>query len=249
MNAEISLSDFTVNSTLAEISEFDSKASELLASIGVSVSQNKEETLRSLCQRKDWREKEVLRWIKSHCVREDENSFDVKSESDEERTLEEWIIYLKEYFINPNLTLIENILNRYATLRNNERGNSNQWKEKFESFEKLADPLQLYYHFEKEMVFPLVDRFLNSRRSRIKHGTIRNIKRSLRIMDRDQERMRRIMKTIEINDQDFRNNGNADSTLLIQKESLNILFNRLSNQFRKEQDYFMPLVSESISDS
>ncbi len=110
MNTDQSLATITPDATISQITAADKQAAELLASIGLSLAKHKNETLRSVCQQRQWSETEVLKWVKKHTdpVNEDTSN---KSEQlpGDGTNLSEWIEHLKEAFIHPNLALLSEL--------------------------------------------------------------------------------------------------------------------------------------------
>lgn len=64
MKSEKTLTRLTPEATINKIISADQHAAELLASIGMNPEQHESQTLRSVCQQRQWNEEELLKWIK-----------------------------------------------------------------------------------------------------------------------------------------------------------------------------------------
>lgn len=248
MNTDQSpLTDISADTTISQITEADEQAAELLASIGLSLSKHKNETLRSVCQQRQWSEVEVLEWIKQHNTSANGSSSNgsagkMSADSD----LSEWIEYLRDTFIDPNRILLSELDEGFPRVHKI-HGNQYSWlKEMQWHFNKLDETLKLYYEFEKNKFFPLIERLENQRRGKIKHGTIRRLQKSFSILKEDQDRMQRVMQTIRNKANQFEHPEGACSTLRIMNENFKALFSNLIRQFKVESEEFLPLVKEEI---
>ena len=248
MDTNQSLPELTPEATISEIIYTDSKAGELLASIGLSLSKHKQETLRSVCQQHKWSEVEVLQWLKKHGRTTNGESSNNKTGTvpDEDTTLIKWTTYLEESFINPNQSLLEELEENFPRIHK-VHGNHYPWLKTMKwEFDKFGEALRMYYIFEREKFFPLIGRLKNKSNNNLNHGTIQKLEKSFDIIERDQHRLKKLMKTIREKGKRFKNPGNACSTLRIQNENFKILFSRLQKQFQAEKDQILPLTRKEI---
>ncbi|WP_445665857.1 hypothetical protein [Fodinibius sp. AD559] len=248
MNADQSLSKLTPEATISEIVCSDSEAGELLASIGLSLSEHEQETLRSVCQDRKWSEVEVLQWLKKHSSTTNGEASNNKIDSapDEDSPLTKWITYLEDSFITPNRSLLDELDENFPRIRKI-HGNQYPWLKTMKwYFDKFREVLGMYYTFEQEKFFPLIKRLKSNSNNNLSHGTIQKLEKSFNVINRDQRRLRHLMNTIRDKGNQFDNPGNACSTLRIQNENFNILFSQLKEQFKVEEDEILPRIKEEI---
>lgn len=248
MKTDQSPAEITPEATISQITAADEQAAELLASIGLSLSKHEDETLRSVCQQRQWSEVEVLNWVKKH-------RFTTKGGPDENEmerppggaaSPEEWGRYLEKGYINPHLELLEELNKSFARVHKI-HGNQYLWLKNMQwHFDKFEEALRMYYRFEKEKLFPLLARLMNSKRGNINHGIIRKLQKSFSIIKRDQDRLTRLMKTIRRKGNNFENPEGACTTLRIQSKNFEILFSSLYKQFKVESEQFIPGVKKEI---
>lgn len=247
MNNNQSLSKLTPEATISEIIRSDSEAGDLLASIGLSPANHEQETLRSVCQQRKWSEVEVLRWLKKHSAATNGETPNIAgSVPDNESVLIEWTGYLEESFIRSNRSLLEELEGNFPRIHKI-HGNQYPWLKTMKwYFDKFREALGMYYTFEQEKFFPLIERLKNNSNNSLNHGTIQKLEKSFNVIERDQRRLRNLMKTIQNKGNEFDNPGNACSTLRIQNENFKILFSKLEKQFEMEKDQVLPRVKEQI---
>jgi len=248
MNTDQSLSNLTPEATISEIISADSEAGELLTSIGLSLSEHEQETLRSVCQQRKWSEVEVLQWLKKHSSTTNGESPSANAESVPERDapLIKWTAYLEESFLDPNQSLLEELEGNFPRIHK-VHGNQYPWLKTMRwEFDRFREALGMYYAFEREKFFPLIGQLKNNSNNNLNHGTIQKLDKSFSVIERDQRRLRNLMKTIREKGNQFENPGNACSTLRIQNENFKILFSQLKKQFEVEEDHILPRTKAEI---
>lgn len=104
----------------------------------------------------------------------------------------------------------------------------------------------MYYGFERKKFFPLIKRLKNVQKGNINHGTIRKLQKSFAVIKKDQDHLQRLMPNIRDKGNEFENPSNACSTLRIQNENFNILFSRLEEQLKTENNQLIPRVKEEM---
>lgn len=248
MNKEQNLEKLTPDATIDQIVSINGEAGKLLASIGLSPKQHADETLRSVCQQRQWSEAEVLHWVKKHSAKNDgavtEN--EVETVPDKTTSLNIWIEFLDKTFIRPNRALLvelEDSFPRIHKIHGNQYPRLKYTEEYFSTFNEL---LNFYYEFEKEKFFPIVNRLVNVQKRAVNHGTIRKLQKSFAVLEKDRNRLEDLMATIRNRANNFKNPGLACSTLRIQNENFKTLFENLREQFRLEKERFVPKVKEEI---
>lgn len=248
MNTDQSLSNLTPEATISEIINTDSEAGELLASIGLSLSEYEQETLRSVCQQRKWSEVEVLQWLKKHGSTQNGETSDshIPSVPDKDTSLVKWTTYLEESFLNPNQSLLEELEENFPRIHK-VHGNQYPWLKTMKwEFDRFREALGMYYTFEREKFFPLIGQLKNNSNNNLSHGTIQKLEKSFSVIERDQRRLRNLMRTIWEKGNQFENPGNACSTLRIQNKNFKILFSQLKKQFEVEEDQILPRTKEEI---
>ncbi len=247
MNTDQSLSKLTPEATISEIIRSDSEAGELLSSIGLSLAEHEQETLRSVCQQRKWSEVEVLQWLKKHSSKTNGETSNAKGTVPrKESPLTKWTAYLEESFISPNQSLLKELEGNFPRIHKI-HGNQYPWLKTMKwYFEKFREALGMYYTFEQKKFFPLIGRLKDNSNNNLNHGTIQKLEKSFNIIERDQRRLRHLMKTIREKGNQFENPENACSTLRIQNKNFKILFSQLEKQFEVERDQVLPRTKEEI---
>jgi len=239
----------TPDATIQEIIDAHREAEGLLSSIGLQPSQHSEETLRSVCQQRTWSETEVLQWLKKHSSKtngEASNNSDGLV-PDRDTTLAKWSAYLEESFISPNRSLLEEIDENFPRIHKI-HGNQYPWLKTMKwYYDKFREALGMYYTFEQEKFFSLVERLKSNSNSSLNHGTIQKLEKSFKVIGRDQRRLRNLMQSIREKGNKFENPGNACSTLRIQNENFKLLFSQLDKQFKVEKDQILPRIKEEMT--
>lgn len=238
----------TPDATIQQIIDTHHEAEELLSSIGLQPSRHSKETLRSVCQQRTWSEVEVLQWLKKHSSTRNGEASNNSEEVvlDKNSTLKKWTAFLEESFIAPNQSLLEEINENFPRIRKI-HGNQYPWLKIMKwHYDKFRDAIGMYYAFEQEKFFPLIGRLNNNSNNNLSYGTIQKLEKSFNVIERDQRRLRNLMKTIREKGNQFENPGNACSTLRIQNENFKILFSQLEKQFELEKDLILPRTKGEI---
>lgn len=247
METDQYLAEITPEATISQIIAADKRAGELLASIGLSLSKHENETLRSVCQQRQWSEAEVLKWVKKHSASVNNKTTDKGNNQvpDKNSSLTEWVEFLEETFLYPNLALVEELEQNFPRIRKI-HGNQYPWLKTMQwHFNKFKEVLRMYYEFERKKFFPLVRRLSNSN-SNINHGTVQNLQKSFTIIQQDQQRLQRLMKTTRKKGNQFEHPVGACSTLRIQNENFLNLFSELNKQFGTESEQLIPQIKATI---
>lgn len=248
MNSDQFLSQLTPEATISEIVCSDNDAGELLSSIGLSPSDHEQETLRSVCQQRKWSEVEVLQWLKKHSstTKGETPKNNTGSVPEKDDSLTKWTRYLEDSFIRSNRSLLEELEENFPRVIKI-HGNQYTWLKRMKwHFEKFREALGMYYTFEREKFFPLIQRLKNNSNNNLNHGTIQKLEKSFTVIGKDQNRLRNFMKTIREKGNKFENPGNACSTLRIQNENFKIMFSQLDQQFKIEKGQLLPRIKEEI---
>jgi iron-sulfur cluster repair protein YtfE (RIC family) len=244
MKKDLTLAKLTPDATLAQIVTADPEAGELLSSIGLKPGGHENQTLRSVCQQRQWNEVEVLKWIKKQ--RPLGNGKPKKHDNLDFRTnLSAGCEYLKEEYHAVNLHLLEEIADGFLRVHKI-HGNQYPWLKHMPwHFERLNEALGLYYEFEAKTFFPLVDT-LQQARGELLDGTIRKLERCIEIVNKDQDRLRYLMRTLLKMSNKFASPEGACTTLRTTNQNLKSLFSNLHRQFEVEKETLLPAVQQKI---
>ncbi|MDZ7716809.1 MAG: hypothetical protein U5J95_11410 [Balneolaceae bacterium] len=248
MNNVKTLTKLTADATLSEIATVNGEAKELLASIGLNPLDHQDETLRSVCQQKKWSEEEVLKWVKRHANGDSEKLPDGNGKSipTSGESLLDWVEYLEEQFLNPINNLLKEINENFPRVQKI-HGNQYNWLKNMQwYYDKFSEGLRMYYQFEQQKFFPAVKTLANGRSTSIKHGSIQKLKRCLTIAERDQKRLSRLLKTIRRKGNDFESPDLACSTLCIMNENFKALEEKLTEQFKFEDQRLIPRIMKEL---
>jgi iron-sulfur cluster repair protein YtfE (RIC family) len=238
------LNKLTPEATINQIISSYRNAAKLLNSIGMKPEQHRDQTLRSVCQQRQWNEEELLRWIKKNhakpeCIKSVPENPDFKED------LSHWCSWLSKSIqpcIPELLSDIENDLPRVQLVH----GNQYTWLKDIEwHFYKLNEQLKRYFFLEKGTLYPLAIE-LNDRRESILYGKVKDLIRSLEILESDHPKILKEMNKIEKYSDGFRHPAGACSTLRIMNENLADLSAQLKNYFSIEQEKLFPLIKGQL---
>lgn len=240
--------ELTPDATIQQIVDAYDEADKLLASIGLQPSQHREETLRSVCQQRKWSEVEVLNWVKKHTngsnpIPQNENSEAIPAN---EESLKKCSEYLKEKYITPVDNLLDEIEQNFLRVHKI-HGNQYTWlKNMHWHYEKFSEALQMYHRFERETFLPAAQNLNSSRPATITHGMIKRLEKCFSVIERDQERLKRLIDKIRKKGNDFQNPPGACSTLCILNENFKLLQERLEAQFNFESKQLIPRIEHEL---
>lgn len=248
METPQSLTNLTPDATIEQIVTTNNQAGELLASIGLSVSEHEDESLRSVCQQQQWSEVEVLNWIKKHSttVNGGPGSHGKESQMPGKSSLTEWTNYLERHYLSSGTSLLEELNQSFPRVLKI-HGNQYSWLKNVKwHFKKFDETVEMYYSFERKKFFPLANRLAANKKRSINHGTVQKLEKSFSILERDQYRLQRQMNTIREKANNFDNPHNACSTLRIQNKNFAALFAKLSKQFKIETEHLIPHAKKEL---
>jgi iron-sulfur cluster repair protein YtfE (RIC family) len=244
MKSENTLTRLTPEATIDQIISADQHAAELLASIGMSPEQHESQTLRSVCQQRHWNEEELLKWIKKN--HKDKDCVNIENEDpDFEGDVSKWCNYI-EGVVHPCITNLLNEIerdfprvqlihgNQYPRLKNMD------WL-----FHEFKEDLKRYISFEQQTLIPLASE-LHNRKESILYGKVKDLKRSVQILESDRAEITNIMDTIDEHSHQFKNPEGACTTMRIMNKNFINLFDRLEKYFRLENDRLFPLIKDQI---
>lgn len=244
MSITKTLNNLTPEATINQIISSDQNVVKLLNSIGMKPEQYQDQTLRSVCQQRQWNEEELLHWIKKNhteqeCVR------NVPKNPDLHEDPSEWCRWLSgsvQPCIRELLADISRDLPRVQLVH----GNQYTWLKNIEwHFNNMNDQLNLYLSLERETLFPLANE-LNDRKESILYGKVRDLKRSLEILEVDRPKIQKEMDKIREFSDDFKHPAGACSTLRIMNKNLADLSTQLMRYFSVEQEKLFPLIKKQL---
>lgn len=244
MSTGKTLNNLTPEATINQIISSDQNVVKLLNSIGMKPEQYQDQTLRSVCQQRQWNEEELLHWIKKNQT-EQEFVRNVPKNPNLHEDLSEWCRWLSGSVQPCILELLADISrdlprvqlvhgNQYTCLKNIE------WH-----FNNMNDQLNLYLSLERETLFPLANE-LNDRKESILYGKVRDLKRSLEILEADRPKIQKELDKIRVFSDDFKHPASACSTLRIMNKNLADLSTQLMRYFSIEQEQLFPLIKEQL---
>lgn len=247
MNNSKSLEDLTADATIDQIISVEKNAGELLSSIGLLPENHKTETLRSVCQQKKWSEVEVLKWLKKNQQNSGVQSVEKEdSQPDLANDITKWYDYLEKQFLIKNRELLDEITRDFPRVRK-VHGNQYEWLKNMQWYlEKLEEKLNYYFYFQRQKLFPLLEKLENSKKE-ILHGTITKIDHGIGIIEEDHHKILDLVDTIEKKGQALKNPKGACSTLRILNYNLKTLFSLLRKQIKIEREHIIPLIKQKLS--
>lgn len=244
MSTEKTLNKLTPEATINQIISSDENVAKLLNSIGMKPEQYQDQTLRSVCQQRQWNEEELLSWIKKNhtepdCIK------NVPEDPDFKEDLPHWCSWLSDSVqpcIRELLTDISRDLPRVQLVHGNQyTGLKNiEWH-----FKTLNHQLNLYLSLENETFFPLANE-LNDRQESILYGKVGDLKRALQILESDRPKIKKEMDKIREFSDGFKHPAGACTTLRIMYKDLEDLSTQLKRYFSIEQEKLFPLIKEQL---
>jgi iron-sulfur cluster repair protein YtfE (RIC family) len=240
MNTYQPLTKLTTGATIDQIIQSDPKAGGLLTSIGLLPNEHKHETLRSVCQQRQWGEVEILGWVKRQCLAEDRKRRIDYFEQD----LTRLAAYIDGTFIVPNYTLLKDIQNDWPRVHQIHGNQYPGLKDVNWYFKVLSPILEMYYEFEGKEFYPMIGTLSDQKEDL--DDTTQKIKRSLQIIGEDQRRLLGLMAIIREKGDDFKNPDGACSTLRILNQNFKMLFENMEEQFKLEQEKVIPALKQKI---
>lgn len=247
MKAKHSLDSLTPDATLSQITSAHRQVTNLLTSIGLEPSSHRNETLRAVCQQRQWNESEVLHWIKektlpSHVPDPD----DVQQDEPECSTnLIKWCEYISEGFHPLNIELLNEIAGTFPRVTKVHGNQYPRLKHMREHFRRFSGDLELYFKFESRKLFPLAEK-LDDPGLQLLDGTIRKLKQGIHIVEEDQQRLLRLMNVLREKGRQFENPKGACTTFRILNEHFKMLEKQLNKQFKVEKEIIIPLIQQKL---
>lgn len=244
MSSGKTLRNLTPETTIDQIISADKNTGNLLTSIGMKPELYPNQTLRSVCQQHKWNEEELLTWI----MKNQDNQECIKNESQNPNFGEDvakWCSWLSKSIqpcIRELLSDIENDLPRVQLVH----GNQYTWLKDIEwHFHKLNERLNRYFFLEEETLYPLAIE-LNNRRESILYGKVKDLIRSLEILESDHPKILNEINKIEEFSDGFRHPAGACSTLRIMNKNLADLSAQLKRYFSIEHEQLFPLIKGQL---
>lgn len=239
-----SLKKLTPEATIDQIITADKNAANLLNSIGMKPELYQDQTLRSVCQQRQWNEEELLKWIKKNQGNDDCVTSESRKQSFGEDVMGwcTWLSTTVQPCIKELLDDVENDLPRVQLVH----GNQYIWLKDIEwHFHKLKKLTERYFFLEDETLYPLAIE-LNDQRESILYGKVKDLSRSLEIVEGDYPIILKEMEIIEKFSEGFKNPAGACSTLRIMNKNLEDLANQLKKYFSIEQKQLFPLIKHQL---
>jgi iron-sulfur cluster repair protein YtfE (RIC family) len=238
------LNKLTPEATINQIISSYRKAAKLLNSIGMKPEQHRDQTLRSVCQQRQWNEEELLRWIKKNHA-EPECIKSVPENPDFNEDLSHWCSWLSDS-IQPCIRELITDVSRNLPRVQLVHGNQYTWLKNYEwHFTTLKEQLELYLLLERETLYPLAIE-LNDQRESILYGKVKDLIRSLEILESNHPKSLKEINKIEEFSDGFRHPAGACSTFRIMNKNLADLSAQLKNYFSIEQEKLFPLIKGQL---
>ncbi len=247
MSTVKTLSKLTPEATINQIISSDQNAVNLLNSIGMKPEQYRDQTLRSVCQQRQWNEEELLNWIKknhkvSDCIR------NASEDPDFKKDLHQWCSWLS-VSVQPGIRELLTNISRDLPRIQHVHGNQYTWLKNIEwHFNTLNDQLKLYLSLENETLFPLAIE-LNDQKESILYGKVRDLKRALEILEVDRPKIQKEMGKIWEFSDGFKHPAGACSTLRIMNKNMVDLSTQLKRYFSIEKKHLFPLIKTQLYSS
>ncbi|NGP90119.1 hypothetical protein [Fodinibius halophilus] len=231
------------DATISEITNTNKQAAELLASIGLSLSKHENETLRTVCEKQQWSEVDVLEWMESHRAIATTRQIPVPGDG---QSLEKLGRYMERNFIKPSSTILDEIDENFPQVIQKHTAQYPWLKDIKKEFDPFKETLRMYYSFQKKKFLPLAVRLNEGRKANISHSIVRNLRRSFSILAKDRDRLQRSVNTIRREGKQFQIIDNSCAILRMQNKNFKILFGKIERQFEFEEEQLIPRIKKEI---
>lgn len=247
MDTPVNLKDLTPDATIDQIISADRKAGELLASIGLTPSDHKEQTLRSACQQRQWSEVELLQWVKKNrtegCEPLTERILSKKKDFGE--NVPRWCEYLETDFHSKILELLQEVGRNFPRIDKVHGNQYSQLKNMQPPLDTFIEKLRFYLQFESRKFFPLTANLSDSKQTLL-DGTIQKLKKGIKIIGEDQHKIMDLMNTLENRGNQFDHPDGACVSLRILNSNLKTLCAVVEQQIHIEQQIVIPLIRQKL---
>lgn len=234
------LDNLTPDATLSQITSAHWRVNKLLASIGLEPSRHGSETLRALCQQRQWNETEVMHWIRKKTdVNPEEPGVNI-------RTLEEWCEYVSEGLHPLNVNLLNEIAGTFPRVVKVHGNQYPQLKHMREYFKIFNKDLRRYIIYEGNKFFPLAEK-LGEAGPNFVTEISRKLERAIMDIEEAQQRLMQLMDILREKGRQFENPKGACSTYRILNQDFKLLDKQLKKQFNVEKEMIIPLIQQKLA--
>ncbi len=233
----------TPDSTIEEMVASQPEVAGLIASIGMNPELHPGETIRAVCQRKQWNEVELIDWINRQLSSGNglENGAILASAED---SLAYWHDQLVSE-IEKNRKLMNRIRNEFPRVHDI-HGNQYTWlKDASWHVGSLYENYRLYSDFELRVFLPGI-RSLEQGDSSLLDGLVRKLSHGCDILETDREKMNDTIRKIRKLASGFRHPEGSCTTMRILNQTFLYLFDGMMRQFGLEKKV-IPLVRNAIA--
>lgn len=250
MHTKQSLDSLTPDATLSQITSAHRRVNDLLRSIGLEPSSHSNETLRAVCQQRQWNESEVLSWITEKILASPVSCPDdsLPDEPGRSTNLRKWCEYISEGYHSLILELLNEIARTFPRVAKVHGNQYPRLKYMREYFIRFSGELKLYYEFESRHLFPLAKK-LGEPGHQLPDGALRKAERGTRIIKEDQKRLLRLMNVLREKGLEFENPTAACTTFRILNQHFKMLEKQLQKQIEVEKEIIIPLIQQKLGRS
>jgi regulator of cell morphogenesis and NO signaling len=229
--------------TMGQIAQADERASQLLLSIGLDVSDLEDKTLREICFKKQWDEEEIVRWITKHREAEtDRKPNEATNIWEDPYRLSNHLESKLAVQNSRMLTSVSSRMNEVCKIH----GIQYPWlKDVHFTLYKLEEKLPLFLQFERERLFPQVRKLYRSGKN-INAGLLMDLERSVSIIESDHQKIRKWMEKIRSLSNNFAVPGHVCSSFEILQQDFKTLFDGLEEQMSLTDNYLLPWVKKRV---
>jgi len=235
------------DATIREIISVNKHAGQLLASIGLSAEDHQNETLRSVCQQRQWSEVEVLKWLRKNeqllqGAGEDNAKGNQKDFSD---NLDEWCSYMENHYLDKTSILLNEIDKKFLRVYQ-VHATQYPWLSDISWYmDSLQEKLDYYLKFLQERFYPLL-RELESSEQELLDGSRSSIVNGLSIVREDQEKILGVIVDIRQKGNRLESPEGSCSTLRIFNRDLKELFKTVEKQIEIYRNNILPIVEQKM---
>lgn len=246
MNSQ-TLQKLSPDATIGEIITANKQAAQLLASIGLPAENHRDESLRSVCQQRQWSEVEVLKWLRENEQLMEQAGKDNASGSkpDFGDRLDKWCEYMESRYLKRTFSLLDEVVEKFPRVYQI-HATQYPWLSDINWYlDSLQEKLDCYLKFLQERFYPLLRELENSE-GELLDGSRSSIVNGLSIVREDQEKILGVIADIRQKGNRLESPEGSCSTLRIVNRDLKELFKAVEKQIEISRNNILPIVEQKM---
>lgn len=208
----------------------------LLKSLGLNPHNYKNETLRTLCMDKHWREEELLRWLSKE--------FGISPSPSKKPPVDSRAQQLRS-FQYQNLDLLHEVKPEVRRIHA-VHGMQYPWLKKFAAqFEDFSGILNLYLMFGQKKIMPLLGETATLKKE-LQDGERQTLRRGVILLQKEQQKLKTLMEAMQHGSNYFVIDQSSCISLRVMNRTMIKLLEGVSRQFEIEQEWLLPTIKSNL---